>query len=231
MIWAKHSDYLVIIPAYNEEDTIEELVTRAKKYCDVCVVNDCSKDSTLEILEQFKDIKIINHKVNTHIPGAILDGMRFAVENGYIYAITLDAGLSHNPDEIPRFIEYKAADLVLGERTNKTNTPLFRRILSLVGNFIYNVCLDFPRSIFKRRYFKDISSGFRRYSSEAMKVLIAKPMKSRSFDFLFESMMIIYKSRLTISNAFITYDFSNSSLNRRVVKDCLSMCIKTVLKR
>lgn len=230
MIWAKHSDYLVIIPAYNEEDTIAELVIRAKKYCDVCVVNDCSKDSTLKILERFEGIKIINHKANTHIPGAILDGMRFAVENGYDYAITLDAGLSHNPDEIPRFIEYKAADLVLGERTNKTNTPLFRRILSLVGNFIYNACLDFPRSLFKRQYYKDISSGFRRYSSEAMKALLAKPMRSRSFDFLFESMMIIYNNKLTIANAFITYDFSNSSLNGSVVKDCLSMCFKSVFK-
>ncbi|MDP8217118.1 MAG: glycosyltransferase family 2 protein [Candidatus Theseobacter exili] len=230
MAWNKHSDYLVIIPAYNEEDTIAELVTRASKYCDVCVVNDCSKDSTLKILERFEDIKIINHEVNTHIPGAILDGMRFAVESDYKYAITMDAGLSHNPDEIPRFIDHDFADLVLGERTNKTNTPLFRRLLSLVGNFIYNACLDFPRSLFKRKYYKDISSGFRRYSCEAMKVLISKPMRSRSFDFLFESMMIIYRNKLTIANAYITYDFSNSSLNSRVVKDCLAMCMKTILK-
>ena len=79
----KKSDYLVIIPAHNEEKTIEELVNRAKKYADVCVVNDCSKDATSQILGRIENIKVINHEVNTHIPGAVLDGMRFALENKY----------------------------------------------------------------------------------------------------------------------------------------------------
>ena len=231
MAWKRKSDYLVIIPAYNEEDTIEALVLRAKKHGDVCVVNDCSRDATRKILECIDDIMVINHEVNTHIPGAVLDGMRFAVESDYVYAITIDAGFSHNPDEIPLFIEHDAADLVIGVRTEKRNTPLLRRVLSQVGNFLYNISLDFPRSLFKKTYYKDITSGFRRYSNRAMKELISREMRSRSFDFLFESTMHIYNHPLTISNVPITYDFSNSSLNSNVVKDCLMMCLKVMINK
>ncbi len=87
---------------------------------------------------------VIHHERNTHMPGGLLDGMRYAVEQGYDYAIAMDAGLSHNPDELPRFIDHPHADLVLGMRTTKTNTPLFRRALSKAGNFVYNASLDCP---------------------------------------------------------------------------------------
>jgi len=46
----EQSRFLVIIPAYNEEETIEEVVSRAKNYADVCVINDKSEDATAEIL-------------------------------------------------------------------------------------------------------------------------------------------------------------------------------------
>ena len=170
----KHSDYLIIIPAYNEEETIEELVVRAKKHADVCVINDNSKDSTPEILKKFSDIHVIHHAKNTHIPGGLLDGMRYAVEQGYAYGIAIDAGLSHNPDEISRFIEHPHSDLAIGTRVQKKNTPLFRKTLSFVGNIIYNSSLEFPVSIFKKKYYKDISSGYRRYSKKAMQLIISK---------------------------------------------------------
>jgi len=222
----KNSDYLIIIPAYNEEDTIEELVIRAKKYADVCVINDNSKDTTPKILEKFSDIHVIHHEKNTHIPGGLLDGMRYAVEQGYAYGIAIDAGLSHNPDEIPRFIDHPHYDLAIGTRIEKTNTPLFRKALSFVGNIIYNSSLEFPASIFKKKYYKDISSGYRRYSNKAMQLILSKKTESKSFDILFETVMYIYRNRLTISEVPITYDFSNSSLNPNVVKDCLKMCIR-----
>jgi dolichol-phosphate mannosyltransferase len=226
----KKSDYLVIIPAYNEAETIEELIIRAKKFADVCVINDNSNDATPEILGRFPDIHVIHHKKNTHIPGGLLDGMRYAVSKGYAYGIAIDAGLSHNPDEIPRFIDHPHSDLAIGTRIEKTNTPLFRKALSFVGNIIYNSSLEFPASIFKLKYYKDISSGYRRYSNKAMKLIISKKTESRSFDILFGTVMYVYRNRLTISEVPITYDFSNSSLNPQVVKDCLRICLRVICK-
>lgn len=226
----KNSDYLIIIPAYNEEETIGEVVRWAKKFADVCVINDNSNDATPEILDAIENIHVIHHTTNTHIPGGLLDGMRYAVIEGYAYAIAIDAGLSHNPDEIPRFIEHPHSDLAIGTRTIKINTPMYRKILSFVGNIIYNCSLEFPASVFKRQYFRDISSGYRRYSNRAMQLIISKKIESKSFDILFETVMYIYRNRLSISEVPITYDFSNSSLNPTVVKDCLKMCLRVICK-
>jgi dolichol-phosphate mannosyltransferase len=225
----KKNDFIVIIPAYNEEDTIEDVVLRAKQYADVCVINDNSRDATPEILRRIPDIHVIHHERNTHIPGALLDGMRYAVEQGYRYAIAMDAGLSHNPDEIQRFVDFPHCDLLCGVRRHKVNTPMFRRILSVVGNLIYNICLNFPYSLIKKRYYKDITSGFRRYSYAAMKLLISKNIQSRSFDVLIETAMYIFKNKLIIEEVPITYTFSNSSLNLRVVRDCTSMSMKLIV--
>lgn len=226
----KKYNYLVIIPAYNEEETIEEVILRTKKYADVCVINDNSQDATPEILARINGIHVIHHEENTHLPGGILDGMKYAHEKGYEYAITMDAGLSHNPDEIPLFMNHEQTDLVIGVRKQKVNTPLFRRILSKGGNLVYNISLDFPKSLFKKRYYEDITSGFRRYSDRAVKLLLSKEIKSKSFDILFETTMYIYKNRLTISEIPITYNFSTSSLSKKVVRDCVRMCLNTLLR-
>ena len=227
----KKSDFLIVIPAYNEEDTIEEVVKRAKKYADVCVVNDCSKDSTLHILNRIDNIYVVNHTKNTNYAGAILDGMKKAVEKGYNFSITMDAGLSHNPDEIPLFIDQNYSDLAIGSRKKKISTPIYRRLLSLTGNFIYNISLDFPKSIFRKKYYSDIPSGFRRYSSKAMKLLLSSKMESKSFDLQVESVMYIYRNKLMISEVPITYSFSNSSLNMSTVKNCISMSLKIIFRR
>jgi dolichol-phosphate mannosyltransferase len=216
---------ITVIPAYNEEESILHVVEAAKRYTDVCVVDDCSSDFTPEILNRISGIHVIRHTRNTHIPGCLRDGMRYAVERRYRYAIFMDAGLSHNPDEIPMFMKHAPADLLIGCRTMKVHTPLFRDLLSKVGNFVYNSCLDFPRSMFGR-YYRDLTSGFRRYSYRAMKLLLAEDMQSKSFDVMIESAYRIYKKGMTISEIPISYRFSNTSLNARVIQNCLCMCFK-----
>ena len=207
------------------------MVTRGKEFSDVCVVDDHSTDKTAQILKDIPGIHVITHKVNTHIPGAVIDGMKYAVVQDYPYAITMDAGLSHNPDEIPRFLDVPDCDLIIGMRTQKIKTPLYRKILSFFGNFIYNISLDFPRTLFKKKYYRDITSGFRRYSKKAMKSIIKGPIESRSFDFLVESTAIIYRNRLTIDEVPITYRSSNSSLKLKVIKDSLLMCLSLIFHK
>ncbi len=222
---------LLIIPAYNEEATIRELVLRVEKYVDICIVDDHSTDKTPKILKDIPAIHVITHKANTHIPRTVMDGMKYAIAQNYAYAITMDAGLSHDPDEIPRFLKAPESDLVIGTRTQKIETPLYRKMLSLIGNLIYNISLDFPRSVFKKSYYRDITSGYRRYSQKAMKSILNHPMKSRSFDFLVESASVIYQNHLSIDEVPITYRFTNSSLKPQVVKDCLHMCWKLILRK
>jgi len=216
---------IAIIPAYNEEESIDQVVRGAMAYTDVCVVNDGSNDATPEILDAIDGIYVIHHKINTHIPECIRDGMRYAVEQGYGYAITMDAGLSHDPQEIPRFLKHRQADLVFGCRVHHDGTPFHRSMLSKIGNLAYNICLDFPRTLFSNRY-RDVTSGFRLYSSRAMRLILSHECESRSYDVMLETAHLIHVHRFRIEETDISYRYSNSSLNFSVVRDCLLLCVK-----
>lgn len=209
---------LVVIPAYNEQDNIEEVVRRSQEYADVCVVDDNSKDGTARILASIPGVHVIRHEKNTHIAGAVLDGMRYALAANYDYVVAMDAGLSHNPDELPRFLNAEPADLVIGTRLHgaETNKGLRRKALSRAGTVLMNSILggakrDGPRWI------KDCTSGYRRYSRRAMEVLTTTPMQCRAFDFLLETLAVMMRAGLSVREVPITYNFTGSSLNSRIV--------------
>ncbi|HEX4886157.1 MAG TPA: glycosyltransferase [Casimicrobiaceae bacterium] len=215
--------FLVVIPAYNEEGNIEEVVRGAQAHFDVCVVDDNSRDGTPRILASIEGVHVIRHERNTHIAGAILDGMRHALAAGYDYAITMDAGLSHDPDELPRFAQADSADLVIGTRLPGTerNKSVYRKALSRTGALLMNAILPPARGERPRRI-RDCTSGYRRYSRRAMELLTNAPLRSRAFDFLLESLAVIARAGLTIREVPISYRFTGSSLDRRVVLEAFA---------
>ena len=215
---------LIIIPAFNEEQTIAEVVRRAQPYGDVCIVNDASTDRTAEIIESLEGVHCIHHEKNTHIPGAVMDGMRYAVEQEYPCAIAMDAGLSHDPTEIPGFLALQdQADVVIGRRDRKTDTPWFRSLLSWAGNILYNYALDPSRIIWKKASFGDVTSGYRLYSRRTMQLLLSRKLESRSFDFIIEALMYAYRNQHVITETPIHYHFTGSSLNWKVIRDANRM--------
>jgi len=222
---------LVIIPAYNEEATIEEVVRTTLPFADVCVVNDASKDRTGEIVESIEGAHCIHHKTNTHIPGGILDGMRYALEQGYDHGIAMDAGLSHDPKEIPKFLALKDDfDVVIGRRTSKANTPLSRHLLSTVGSMLYNYAIDPRYVIWPRCHYEDVTSGYRLYSRRCMELLTTSKMECRSFDFIIEALMFAHRNGLSIGQVPIHYEFTGTSLNRKVIRDALRMLGLMILR-
>jgi len=212
---------IVVIPACNESGSIKQLADICKQYAEVCIINDCSTDGTGEIIEQIPGIKCIHHEKNTHIPQAILDGMRYAVEQGYDYACTMDAGFSHDPHSISRFLDFEEADLVIGYRNRRINVPLKRRLLSWTAKVLVNFALNRSNKSGVNANFKDVTSGYRRYSLRAMQLLLNQPIRSRSFDFHLEALMYIYRNGMKIRELPIAYSYTNTSLNRRVLKDAL----------
>ncbi len=208
---------LVVIPAYNEAENIAEVVTRATAHAPVLVVNDGSKDRTGEIAETLPNCRVIHHAKNTHIPGAILDGFRFALAEGYDYAITMDAGLSHDPGLISSLIEQPDADLVLSYRPSPRNVPLYRTVLSRAAAHLVNLAIRQPRWKIWKRGYRDVTSGYRRYSRRAMQAVVDAPMVCTSFDFHLEALAVVSYAGLSVREFPITYVFSNSSLTRKVV--------------
>lgn len=115
------SKKLVIIPAYNESesisDTIKEIISKAPDF-DYVVINDCSTDNTLQILID-EGFNYLDLPVNLGIGGAVQAGYRYAEENGYEIAVQVDGDGQHNPEYLEMMAEElirSDADMVIGSR-------------------------------------------------------------------------------------------------------------------
>ena len=132
----KKDKLLFVIPAYNEAENIQKVLTEIKKdvdYADIVVINDCSKDNTKEIVEK-NNIKCISLPFNCGDSVAVQTGLKYAHENDYDYVIQFDADGQHIAKEAEKL--YKAAkeskcDIIIGSRYLVDvgySCPLFRKI-------------------------------------------------------------------------------------------------------
>jgi len=230
MSFQKKKNFLIVIPAFNEEDNIKEVVNLALQHGDVCVIDDCSTDNTRKILHEINDIKIIEHNSNTHIAQSIMEGFNFANTLDYKYVISMDAGKSHDPKELPHFINYDHCDLLIGRRETIFNKPIRRVLLTKIGNLVYNFALNFPFSIFNFKRYNDLTSGYRRFSNTFILTILKKKINTKSFDFLLEEVWCAYKNNLTIREIPISFRYTNSSVNKKVIIECIMYSLKIMLK-
>ncbi|MBC3804481.1 glycosyltransferase [Acetobacterium fimetarium] len=160
---------LVIIPAYNEEDSIEEVVNKLKitqSEVDYIIINDCSTDNTVKICKN-NSFNYINLPVNLGIGGGVQTGYRYAVENDYDIAIQMDGDGQHDPEGIDRLIKpiiEDGFDLVIGSRfiTNDGfQSSVMRRTGIRFLKWLIKICCGVK--------INDTTSGFRASSKELTK--------------------------------------------------------------
>lgn len=112
---------IVIVPAYNEENSILEVVSKLKEDCpevDYVVINDCSEDLTVSVLKENR-LNYINLPINLGIGGCIQTGYQYALLRGYDIAIQIDGDGQHDTKylrDMIRIIEMGGADIVIGSR-------------------------------------------------------------------------------------------------------------------
>lgn len=152
---------LVIIPAYNEEENIEKVVTNLKEVCpfvDYVVINDCSKDNTAKICKE-KGFNYISLPSNLGIGGGVQTGYLYAKENGYDIAIQYDGDGQHNAEYIKKLIkplEDGIADMTIGSRFIEKEgfqTSAMRRGGITILKFVIRACSGVTAT--------DATSGFR----------------------------------------------------------------------
>jgi hypothetical protein len=112
---------LVIIPAYNEREsilkTIEDIRENAPDF-DYVVINDCSRDDTLEICNEH-EIHVLDLPVNLGIGGAVQTGYLYAYNNGYDIAVQFDGDGQHDARYLQKMADVlieNDADMVIGSR-------------------------------------------------------------------------------------------------------------------
>lgn len=174
----KTNNIWAVIPAYNEEENIDKIVKKTKKYVsNVVVVDDGSKDNTKEVAKKANAI-VLRHIVNLGKGATLKTGCDFAIKNGAKLIITLDADAQHNPDDVPRFIEkLKKYDIVFSYRKASSKMPLVLRFgnwfISNVASILYSINLN------------DTQCGFRALTKEAY-----KKIRWNASDYSMESEMI-----------------------------------------
>ncbi|EMF99746.1 hypothetical protein LEP1GSC123_2638 [Leptospira borgpetersenii str. 200701203] len=141
----------------------------------------------------------------------------------------MDAGLSHDPNKLPEFIKVEA-DLVIGSRITTVGVPFYRKLISFIAAKVMNYCIS-PGlfDVFGYRL-RDCTSGYRKYSKKAFTWIAQTELESIAFDFHMEALSIVAKNQGTIREIGIHYVFSNSSFNRRVLKQAIQFALK-LLKR
>lgn len=167
----------IIIPARNEERTIERVVSAAVMYGKVIVVDDGSEDTT-GTLARHAGALVLRHAINLGKGAALKTGCDYAVRHGAHMIVALDADAQHDPSHIPSFVRLlRIYDIVFGYRTFSHSMPFIFRF----GNIFINKLAAFLYDVRLR----DTQCGYRAFTAETY-----KKVRWRSPDYSVESEMV-----------------------------------------
>ncbi len=134
----------VIIPAYNEEKVVGQIIEELKKELkrldleyEIIAVNDASTDKTKGVLEKIEDIKLINHPENRGYGAALKTGIK---TSKYDWVLIIDADGTYPSESIADLIKHISDyDMVVGARTGKkAKIPLVRKPAKWIINKLAN---------------------------------------------------------------------------------------------
>lgn len=159
---------IAVIPCYNEQKNIYDIVTRTKKYVDrVFVVNDGSTDNT-ESEAIHAGAEVINHSCNLGKGVALNTAFEFLRDLDCEAAVFLDGDGQHDPAEIPQIIKpilSEEADMVIGSRfiNGSDKIPVYRKL----GQTVLNIATNMG----SRVKVTDSQSGYRSFSRKGIEIM------------------------------------------------------------
>ena len=139
------SKICVVMPTYNNDGTLRNVVERVLTFCkDVIVVNDGCTDTSADILVSFGEkITVVDYGKNRGKGYALKKGFEKARELGFDYAITIDSDGQHYPEDIPLFIktlEKNPGALIVGSRNlEQENMPEKNTFANRFSNFWFKI--------------------------------------------------------------------------------------------
>ena len=218
---------IIVMPVANEEATMGSMIESilALPYDNLFlypVIDSYSKDRTEEIIRSYEHtgrVKCIFYEQSTGVISCYLEGYRRALADGAECVLEMDGGGSHQPDEIPQFVERleEGYDCVWGSRFTKgggmSHQPLYRKILSSGGTILANLVLGTKLS--------DMTSGFEGFQAEVLQKLNLD--KFLSTGHMYQTEMRFYCRKLHCVEVPIHYIGGDSSLRFRSVTEALKI--------
>lgn len=202
---------VVVIPAYNEEKHIANVVKKTKKYTKkVLVINDGSSDKT-ESLAKKAGAQVITHKKNQGYGASLINGINHALKMKPDYIITLDGDGQHNPHDIPKFLHVldMNVDLVSGSRfLGKQLKCSWKRRMGIKALTLFAF-------IVSDLHMSDVQSGFRGYKASMLRKIkledkqmgfsVELPIKAKKLGYKFMEIPIEIKFFYNIKSFFSVF--------------------------
>jgi dolichol-phosphate mannosyltransferase len=221
---------LVVVPTYNERENLPNLVKRVVALparLELLIVDDNSPDGTGKLADEFAAsnplVHVMHRPEKSGLGRAYLAGFKWALERDFEFVLEMDGDFSHNPDDIPRFLQAaQDADLVLGSRycngIRVINWPLRRLVLSMGAGRYVRLITGLP--------FSDPTGGFKCFRRRALLSLDLDAIKSNGYSFQIEMTHRIWRQGMRISEVPIIFTDrfqGTSKMSGKIVREALWM--------
>jgi dolichol-phosphate mannosyltransferase len=222
------TETLVIVPTYNERENLSALVRRVLALpviVDLLIVDDHSPDGTGQLADslaaQHPQIHVLHRQEKSGLGRAYCAGFAWALERQYAFIFEMDGDLSHNPDDIPSFLNTaQNADLVLGSRychgIRVINWPLRRLMLSLCAAKYVQIITGMP--------FTDPTGGFKCFRRATLETIDLQSVNSNGYSFQIEMTHKVWRQGLRIAEVPIVFTdrfHGTSKMSPKIVREAL----------
>lgn len=204
---------LIIIPTFNESESIGQLIQRIinmrdqvsyQYHLDVLIVDDNSPDGTADIVNEskYQNVFVLSQENKKGLASAYLAGYQWGMVRDYDFFLQMDGDLSHQPEQIPQLLASSGTkNLVIGTRWmvggQVVNWPKRRRYISKFGTRYAAFILKLP--------FKDLTSGYRVLPKQLLERLDLSRIETQGYSFQIEIIMKAVKLGFDIKEVPITF--------------------------
>ena len=223
---------LIIVPTYNERENLPRMAQRLLSLpvpVDMLVVDDSSPDGTGKIADalaaKHPEIHVLHRAEKNGLGRAYIAGFDWALRRGYEFVFEMDCDFSHNPDDIPAFLDaakHQDADLVLGSRysggVRVLNWPLKRLLLSRCAGIYVWAVTGMP--------FTDPTGGYKCFRRRALEAVNLDEIHSNGYSFQIEMTHRLWRQGMKIVEVPITFTErveGSSKLSRHIVVEAFWM--------
>ena len=231
---------LVVIPTYNELVNIQGITREILSICaeaEVLIVDDNSPDGTGQAADGMAAasprVHVLHRAGKLGLGSAYIEGFKYALGNGYDYVFEMDADYSHDPKELPNFLEAaKTADVVVGSRyvggVRILNWPIKRLMLSYSAS-LYTRMITGIKLI-------DCTSGFKCFSRKVLESLNLDGIHSDGYSFQIEVNFLCREKGFRLKEIPIVFTErkeGHSKMNKGIIFEALAVVwllkIKSIL--
>lgn len=224
------STAITIVPTFNESENLKTLVEKIMSLPqspDLLIIDDNSPDGTGQLAERFAaehpGIHALHRPEKRGLGRAYCEGFAWALERGYDPILQMDGDLSHDPADIPRFLEGAGeADLQIGSRYIRgirvINWPLNRLVLSLSAARYVKWVTGMP--------FTDPTSGYKCFGRAALQSIPLHKVRSNGYSFQIEMTHIVWRSGMKVREIPIIFTDrfqGTSKMSAKIVREALGM--------